>query len=399
MDRVSTRPDLELPVGGGWTVGANTISLVGLGLLIWGSASEIATLHSPTQRNAATVLLTVAVLSWVVWMYVRTKSEIVTVVALVVMAVTGGALAAFTPVAMVFPAVAVLSAASRWRSLGGAVAIGAAGLLSLVIGVVALGRSYGIVLGGLAALLGGAIIGVTRRQAVELTEQAARVEVASARAETERSRAELVSERNHLARELHDVLAHTLAALSLQLEAFATVVDTEPNVSGKVREQLERTRRLVHEGLDEARGAVQALRDDPTPLPERLATLCEQHDAAFTLSGSPEPLAPPVSLALFRVAQEALTNVMKHATGAATSVGLAYAPDAVSVTIDNVANGTPTAGLAQSGGGQGLRGIGERLALLGGAVEAGPRAGGWRISAVVPLAGASVGQQRGASAP
>jgi signal transduction histidine kinase len=372
-------------VGGAWTVGANAVAFIGLGLLIWGVFSEFGNVGH-TQRITAAVFLTAAVLSWLAWLYLRSKSEVGTAVALVTMAVTGGALAGFTPVAMVFPAVAVLSATSQpqW-SLTTAAAFGAAGWLAIAISVFATGRSYGVALGGVAALLGGAIIGIARRQAVELTEQTARLEVESVRAEVERARAELLSERNHLARELHDVLAHTLAALSLQLEAFATVVDSEPHAGPEIREQLERTRRLGHEGIDEARGAVQVLRDDPTPLPDRLAKLCAQHGAAFTLFGSPQPLAPPVSLALFRATQEALTNVMKHATGAATSVGLSYAPDSVSVTIDNVADGEPASGLSQSGGGQGLRGIGERLVMLGGEVQAGPWNGGWRVSAVVPL--------------
>jgi signal transduction histidine kinase len=86
--------------------------------------------------------------------------------------------------------------------------------------VVAVGPNHGLILGCLAAILGGALIGIARRQAVERTELAARTEVAAARVEVERDRATLLSERNHLAREIHDVLAHTLAALSVQLEAF-----------------------------------------------------------------------------------------------------------------------------------------------------------------------------------
>jgi signal transduction histidine kinase len=393
---VSTRTDLELPVGGVWTVGANAIALVGLGLLIWGVSTEIATLSSQTHRNAAFVLLTAAALSWLAWLYLRSKTDVGTAVALVTMAVTGGALAAFAPTALVFPAVAVLSATTQWR-LAAAAALGAAGWLAIAVAVFATGAPYGIVLGGVAAELGGAIIGITRRQAVELTEQAARVEVQSVRAEVERDRAELLAERNHLARELHDVLAHTLAALSLQLEAFATVVDAEPDASPAITQQLERTRRLVHEGLDEARGAVHVLRDDPTPLPDRLATLCEQHGATFTSSGSARPVAPQVSLALFRVAQEALTNVMKHATGAMTSVDLSYSPSSVSVTIDNVGDGAPASALSESGGGHGLRGLGERLAMLGGDIEAGPVNGGWRVAAVVPIPPGSIADNIGAT--
>src|SRR6185312_7381007 len=100
------------------------------------------------------------------------------------------------------------------------------------------------------------------------------------------------AERNRLARELHDVLAHTLAALSLQLEAFATVVDAEPAPSQRVREQLERTRQLVREGLDEARGAVRALRHDAVPLEERVAKLADQHGAVLVTAGTPRPLTP-----------------------------------------------------------------------------------------------------------
>jgi signal transduction histidine kinase len=111
---------------------------------------------------------------------------------------------------------------------------------------------------------------------------------------------------------------------------------------------------------------------------------------------------------LYRVAQEALTNVMKHAAGAHAVVRLVYGPDSVALTVDNAApggaagNGTASNGtasgasngaanssgvgfLSASGGGYGLRGIAERVALLGGHVEAGPTAEGWRVEAVVPL--------------
>ena len=288
----------------------------------------------------------------------------------------------FTPVAMVFPGLAVLSAASVWP-IGLGALIGAAGWLAMAVSVLAQGRAYGILLGGVAAILGGAVVGITRRQAIERTEQRALVEVEVARTEVERARAEVLAERNHLAREIHDVLAHTLAALSLQLEAFSTVVDAEPGTSPAVREQLQRTRLLVHEGLDEARGAVRALRDEPAPLGEQLTKLCAQHDAAFDESGPPVPLPAPAVLGLYRVAQEALTNVMKHAPGARTTVALTWSPDAVSLRVDNDDPGlaAPTP-LGRSGGGYGLRGIAERLELLGGEVESGPTASGWRVERI-----------------
>lgn len=379
---MSASSDLELiPVR--WAGLSNVLSLFGLGLLTWGVSSQVARLDSSLGRPVAFGLLTVAAVSWVVALVLRQDDTTVSGVAIGLMALAGGALVAAAPIAMVFPAVAVLSATVRWRFRVGA-AVALAGWLAMVVTELAVGPSLGVILGCLAAILGGALIGIARRQAVERTQQAARTEVASARAEVERERAELLSERNHLAREIHDVLAHTLAALSLQLEAFGTVVESEPGTSPAVREQLERTRGLVHEGLDEARGAVQALRDDAAPLDDQLGRLSAQHHAEFTSSGRPQPLSPQVVVGLYRVAQEALTNVMKHASGAPTSVRLAYATDGVSLAVENgCARGSPT--LRHSEAGYGLQGIAERLALLGGQMEAGPTPGGWRVTATIPL--------------
>jgi signal transduction histidine kinase len=260
-------------------------------------------------------------------------------------------------------------------------------VVALLVATAANGNNFAIVSGGLAAVFSGIIVGLTRRQAIEQVDQRTRLELASDRADVERTRAELLGERNHLARELHDVLAHTLAALSVQLEAFATIVDAEPETSQKIREQLERTRQLVREGLEEARGAVRALRDDVEPLEERLSRLAEQHHAAFDTVGAVRPLAPEAVLALYRVSQEALTNVVKHAPGASASLSLTYSVDHVTVTIENdvPANNGASSALGRTGGGFGLRGIAERVALLGGEVEAGAVPGGWRVSATVPV--------------
>ena len=125
---------------------------------------------------------------------------------------------------------------------------------------------------------------------------------------------------------------------------------------------------------------------------ERLAQAGRAARAAFATSGPPRPLAPETVLALYRVAQEALTNVMKHATGATASMELAFDDDAVRLTVDNdvpSTNGAASDALGHSGGGFGLRGISERVALLGGEVDAGPVPGGWRVHAVVPAAGAA----------
>ncbi len=374
------------PLRGGWSAGANAVSAVGLGLLVWGVLSDFHTLGPGSQRTAAVVLLTAATLSWLAWMLLRPVSDVGTTTALAAMAVTGGALGGLVPVAMIFPAVAVLSTAMWSRTAIQAAAIGAAGWLAMAVSVLALDKSFASLLGGLAAILGGAVVGITRRQGIEHAEQIAGMEVAMARTEVERARAELLAERNHLAREIHDVLAHTLAALSLQLQAFHTVVDAEPETSARVREQLERTSLLVREGLEEARGAVSALRDEPAPLGDQLPRLSAQHGAAFSETGAPQQLAPPVVLGLYRVVQEALTNVDKHASGAAARVALHWSASEVAVSVENEVTGTPTpAPLSGSGGGYGLRGIAERLELLGGTVCSGPTPGAWRVDARVPL--------------
>jgi signal transduction histidine kinase len=369
-----------------WGTLANGLTLAGLGLLVFGVATGVPRADSGGQKLAALLLLLAASLAWLAWVLVRnSRPEAAVATCLVVVAAAGGALAAFSPIALVFPGMATLAAASRWTIVPAA-AVGAVGALAVLVATLANGNNFAVVWGGFAAVFTGMMVGVTRRQAVEHAEQSTRLELASERTEVERTRAELLAERNHLARELHDVLAHTLAALSIQLEAFATVVDAEPQASHAVREQLERTRRLVREGLDEARRAVRALRDDAVPLDERLRSLSEQQGATYTVSGAPRPLPREVVLAFFRVAQEALTNVMKHAAGAPTSVGLHYEAERVTLVVENA--GVPANGrvgpLGESGGGFGLRGIAERLALLGGRVEAGPTEDGWRVTATAP---------------
>jgi len=362
---------------------ATALNLASLGLLVFGVVSQFRPgLGGP--HLAAGALLVVATSAWLGWVVTRGRpGSWVPVAALAVMACTGGALAAFAPLALVFPAVATLGTTIASR-LPLAVAVITAGMTATLVSSVAVGHDLAVVLGGLAACFAGMITGISRRQGVERAEHSARVATETARAEVERARAELLEERNHLARELHDVLAHTLSALSLQLEAFGTVVDAEPGAGEAVRAQLERTRHLVREGLDEARGAVRALREDVRPLAEQLQGLCARHQARFTSAGDASPLGPRAALGLYRATQEALTNVVKHAPGASTTVDLRYEPARVRVTVDNATAAAPPGPLARSGGGYGLRGIAERLAEVGGTVQAGPSHAGWQVVAEVP---------------
>jgi signal transduction histidine kinase len=359
------------------------INLAGLALLVW---AVIAEAHpGPGDGHlAALVLLAVAVAAWLGWVWARFRPVCRrTAVYLAVMALAGGALIAFAPVAAVFVGVASVGATLAWP-LRSAAWIITGGLLAMLVAVPAAGHPFGVVFAGVAAALTGTVVGVSRRQSLERAANAALVQVTEARADAERARAELLDGRNHLARELHDVLAHTLSALSLQLEALDVLVSTGA-ASDAVREQLDSTKRLVREGLDEARGAVRALREDAGPLEEQLARLAEDRRAEVHVCGQPRTLSPDVTLALYRVAQEALTNVVKHAPGQLAQIELGFADDRVSLSVSNLrsgsANGSP---LKDSGGGYGLQGIKERVLLLGGRVEMGPTPEGWLVHAEVP---------------
>jgi signal transduction histidine kinase len=382
------------------TLGINLISLC---LLIWGITAE-APPGLGGRHLAAGLLLVAAVAGWLGWVVSRFRpGGRLAPASLLVMGVTGGALVAFAALAMVFVGVAALGATSGWTPRRAA-GLALPGPAAMLVAVLADAHGLGIAVGALAATLAGAVMGISRRQAHEQSQQATLMAVTEARADAERARAELLAGRNHLARELHDVLAHTLSALSLQLEALDALMSADPP-SPAVRDQLDRTKRLVREGMSEARGAVRALREDVLPLEEQLVRLADERHATMEIGGEPRRLSADVSLALYRVAQEALTNVVKHAPGADAAIELGFGSDCVQLTVSNgpVHPGHP-APLAPYGGGYGLQGLRERVLLLGGQVEAGPVgdgpvgdgpvadgpveaapfAGGWRVRAVVP---------------
>jgi signal transduction histidine kinase len=211
------------------------LNLAALGLLLWGLSRSQPS--GAEAHLAALVLLVVASSCWVLWVAIRDIQRGVqaTIPVLIAMAMAGGALAAFEATALVFLGVAALGAAIA-RAVPIAATVAVLGWLSLLTATLTHGSPRDILVGGLAAVFAGLLIGITRREAVERAERQVQVQLESERAEVERSRAELLAERNHLAREIHDVLAHTLSALSLQLEAFGTVLDAEAGASTAVRE-------------------------------------------------------------------------------------------------------------------------------------------------------------------
>jgi signal transduction histidine kinase len=218
----------------------------------------------------------------------------------------------------------------------------------------------------------------------------------SRRAREAETHAAALAERARIARDIHDVLAHSLAAVSVNLQAAEGLLasDTLPADNPelvKAKECIDRAGTLTREGLATARRAILALREDAAPLPDQLASLAAQYQAAgdtainLTVTGEPRPLSEQATQVAYRTALEGLTNARKHAPGQPVTLALGFEPGQVTVAIENplppVGSKSP---LAETGAGAGLTGLKERAALAGGTLEAGPADGIWRIDLTIP---------------
>jgi signal transduction histidine kinase len=264
----------------------------------------------------------------------------------------------------------------------GIVAVAAAGWPFGELGV---GRF--VLFGGITALM--TLSAGYRRQCRQRAAQTAELLHQTRRARAEQARAAALDERTRIAREIHDVLAHSLGALGVQLEVAEALLAEQGDVDGALA-RLRRSRRLAAEGLAEARAAVAALRSDVAPLTEAVAALADAHrrdhavDPQVHIEGTPRPVTAPVAVPIVAVAREALTNAARHAPGAAVTIGLEFAADAVALTVHNSAPPRTSPEPAGAGvAGNGLTGMRERLALVGGHLHAGPDGAGWVVRAEV----------------
>jgi signal transduction histidine kinase len=205
-------------------------------------------------------------------------------------------------------------------------------------------------------------------------------------------RAAALAERQRLAREMRDVLAHSLSGLVVQLEGTRLLASAAPG-DDRLPAAIDRAHRFARSGLDEARQAIGMLRGDELPGPGRLADLAGKFEAdtsvpcQFTEVGTPRELAPAVRLALFRVTQEGLTNVRKHSRPDRVEVRLSYLPEAVTLTVGDFGAGPVRGGdeaEAAPTAGYGLTGMRERAGLLGGSLNASPTRDGFRVLLQVP---------------
>ena len=239
-----------------------------------------------------------------------------------------------------------------------------------------------------AAYLAGNEIASRQRQADQQRERAHQLE--EERSEAVAAAAE--TERRHIARELHDVVAHSVSVMVVQAGAARKVMNDKPDAA---RESLLAVEASGHEAMAELRRLLGVLSEEDNEAPPLApqpgmagldALIARVQEAGLPaelrVEGPPESLPPGVDVAAYRIVQEALTNALKYAGGARTEVVVRYTPDGLEVeVIDEGTMSAPADGI-----GRGLTGMRERVALFGGTVEAGKRAeGGYAVLARLPL--------------
>jgi signal transduction histidine kinase len=343
------------------------------------------------------VTLGICVIGWGFWMRARHQYRVM-VGSLIVMGAAGGALAGLSPES---PAVAVgcmvtSAAGSRLSSRASLAITGETIAAFLATGLIA-GAPAGTLAGYSGAFVGLWAFGLTRRAYLLRAQQAEQALEQTQRAHAAVMQATALAERARIAREIHDVLAHSLAAVSVNLQAAEGLLGELPDDSPELAKAIEciaRAGTLTREGMADARRAILALRDGgdaasaaPRPLAEQLKSLADGYGAdggtavGFTVTGEPRPVPAEATLAVYRTAQEALTNARKHAPGQPVTLTLEFTPSQVTVDILNPLppEGAPRP-LAGAGSGYGLIGLQERAALGGGSLIAGPAGGQWRVS-------------------
>ena len=273
-----------------------------------------------------------------------------------------------------------------------AIGLTAALSLGLVARAVVANPEWTVLLSNLFGAVAVILFGANRRQRVLRQRDTARVTA--------------LEERNRIARDLHDVLAHSLGGLVVQLDAAGA--ELESGRTSEAASRIRASRQLAVDGLHEARAAVAQLRSDPDSGPDRepadLVGALERvirgpvglHlGADLEVVGQPRRVVPEIVDALLAIAREGLTNINKHAPGSAVSATLVFEPSSVRLEIVNglPASGQPVGDLAASGGGAGLPGLRERLDPVGGRLESGVDGRRWVLAAECPTP-AAVGGRR-----
>lgn len=352
-----------------------------------------------TVAGVVSILCLLGCMAWVLgWLMSSPSGPYLALIGLLVSG-TGGALLSGLLVKDVgasaaFPAAAAIAISARWPAGRAALVVGWFELVLLVAAatqgwhqLATSGLGYGSLLLGMYGL------GIGRRSYFLRAESAEKLVRETERANHEEAHAAALAERSRIAREIHDVLAHSLAALTVQLEAADALLESgNEDAAQRAHSYVQKSRRIAREGLVETRRAIAALREDAPPLPELLYGLADAYrgdigaEAKVEIEGLTRPLQADAGLTVYRAAQESLTNVRKHAPGAPVQVRLVFGEGEIVLTVANGAPTEPENELAESGGGYGLAGLKERAELIGGSLEAGPYAAedlpgpGWQVT-------------------
>jgi signal transduction histidine kinase len=337
----------------------------------------------PTAAALLLVVVACVVLAW-------RRRWPVAVLAVSTAAVTGYTLLGYINGAALLAPVLALYAVATQVSIRRALAYGAV-TAAVLLTVTATTNPFGHVTGGgfdlipflvAAAVFGG--IAVANRRAY----------VASIRGRAEEeARRRLDEQRLRIARELHDVVAHTMATINVQAGAAAHVLESKPEAAA---EALQAIKAASKDGLRELRAILNVLRQadeteptQPAPGTTQVGTLIDGARRAgvattLTVTGDPFPLPAAADLAAYRIIQESLTNVIRHAGPATAAVALTYRDNELRIEVSDT--GCGQAGAQVNGAqGHGLAGMRERAAAVGGSVETGPApGGGYRVAARLP---------------
>jgi signal transduction histidine kinase len=342
--------------------------------------------HLPDTPTAALVLVAVACLA-LAWR----RRWPVAVLGVSVAAATVYTLLGYVNGAVLVAPMAALYAVAAASGVRRAVTYGLGTLAVLGLASIAvnpLGPLGGavVILPFMTAIMVVAGIAVANRRAY--------VESIRARADQD-ARRRIDEERLRIARELHDVVAHTMATINVQAGVAVHVLPTRPEAAA---DALQAIKTASKEGLRELRAILNVLRqaDDadptqPAPGTAQLETLVAGArraglETTLSVTGTPTPLSAAVDLAAYRIVQESLTNAIRHAGPAQASVWLSYGDDELRIDVADTGRGKPVG--VSEGAGHGLVGMRERAAAVGGSVETGPSpGGGFRVAARLPLHG------------
>ncbi|RII09432.1 Sensor histidine kinase DesK [Streptomyces sp. YIM 130001] len=292
-----------------------------------------------------------------------------------VVGLVGHLAGAYQPAVLLWMSVAVL-AMSRMPPIAGVVA-----QLLLLVGLLAVTRDgLGEVLLSAGAV---ALIGVTLRVDEQARGAGYRLLAQEREIRAAETMAAALGERARIAREIHDVLAHSLSAQTVHLEAARLLIERDAGRE-QILERVVAARVMAREGLAETRQALSALRGEMIPVDEYLREIAAMDGARVEVAGEPRSLEAEVSQALRRVAQEALTNARRHAPGARIEVRLGYEHSEVTLEVRDSGRTREAAPPGESGSGYGLLGMRERAELLGGALRAEPEGEGFVVRLRVP---------------